>query len=60
MKLKSGTKTKLENIQPAQWTVANARILGEMISQIDGDIRQLTLDYLSYTAKIGEYGTRFT
>ena len=62
IKWKSGAKPKLETITPAQWIVANARILGELIRDCDPavDVVTLTLDYLSYTAKIGEYGTIFT
>jgi hypothetical protein len=58
-RVKGGSKPKLETITPAQWTVANSRILAEFIK--DGQREtQYTLDYLSYTAKIGELATRYT
>jgi hypothetical protein len=60
LRVKGGEKPKVDKITPAQWTVANARIIAEMIRDQQSDCRELTLDYLSYTAKIGEYATRFT
>lgn len=57
---KSGSKPKLDKIQPAQWTVANVRILAEILIKDDVDKLSTTLDYLSYTAKMGEYATRYT
>ena len=58
-RVKGGGKLKLDLITPAQWTTANARILAEYIKDGQGDSR-FTLDYLSYTAKIGELATRYT
>jgi len=57
---KGGSKPKLDKIQPAQWTVANVRILAEILTNDDVEYQSTTLDYLSYTAKIGEYATRYT
>ncbi len=59
LRLQGGTKPKLETITPAQWTAANARILAELIKEGQSST-QYTLDYLSYTAKIGELATRYT
>ena len=61
IKLKSSAKTKLENVTPAQWTVANARILAELLDDTPAsDTKRVTLDYLSHTAKMGELATRYT
>ena len=59
LRVKGGAKPKLESVTPAQWTVANARILADFIK--GGQVStQFTLDYLSYSVKIGELATRYT
>ena len=64
IKVGQGGKRKLENVSPAQWTVANSKILAEIIASVDdvevGLLRNILNDYLSYTVKIGELATRFT
>ena len=61
IKLKSSAKTKLENVTPAQWTVANARILAELLDETPAsDTKRVTSDYLSHIAKMGELATRYT
>ncbi len=61
IKLKTGTKPKLEEVTPAQWTVANARIMAEILEESPAaDLKTVTLDYLSHTAKMGELATRYT
>ena len=61
IKLKSSATTKLENVTPAQWTVANARILAKLLDDTPAsDTKRVTLDYLSHTAKMGELATRYT
>ena len=62
LKMESSTsRLKVESITPSQWIVANSCILGEMINESEGDpqLMQTVLDYLSYTAKIGDLGGRF-
>ena len=65
LKLDSGTgKVKVDQITPSQWVVANSSILAEMIAEEltgpnSGNI-SIVLDYLSYSAKIGDLGGRFT
>jgi hypothetical protein len=56
----SAKRPKLENVTPAQWIIANTRILAEMLSET-GHADQAFLDaYLIYTIKMGELATRFT
>ena len=57
----AGTKMKLEDITPAQWVAANSNILADIIRKSPRSVQADTiLDYLSYTAKIGEFATKFT
>jgi hypothetical protein len=62
IKLKAGSKLKLENVSPAQWVTANSLILADIVQKESphSDVRSLVLDYLSYTAKIGELANRYT
>ena len=61
MSMKSGPKPKLENTSPAQWVSANALILAEIIKNDEYyDLKELVLDYLSHTCKIGEMANRYT
>ena len=57
LQLGSGVKRKLESTTPAQWIVANSRIMAELIAEIPMFNIQ---DYLAYTVKIGELAQRFT
>jgi len=52
-------KPKLDSISPAQFIAANSRILARLIEsgRLAG---QGILDYLAYTAKVGEMATRYT
>lgn len=55
----SSKKLKLENISPAQWIGANARIMAELLRQ--GKLQESqVLNYLSYTAKIGDLALRYS
>lgn len=57
--LKTGTKTKLREVSPAQWMSANARIMARLLDE--GRLNGTGIkDYLSYTAKVGELACRFT
>ena len=57
--VKTGAKKlKLENISPAQWISANARIMAELLRQGKLQQHQIPL-YLSYTAKIGDLALRY-
>lgn len=61
VKLKTNPKPKIETVTPAQWTVANARILAELLEETPAhSVKTTTLDYLSHTAKMGELATRYT
>lgn len=58
--VKSGTKKlKLDNISPAQWIGANARILAELLRQGRLQYHQVP-QYLGYTAKIGDLALRYS
>lgn len=59
VKSSSGKKLKLENISPAQWISANARIMAELLCQGKLLTHQIPY-YLSYTAKIGDLALRYT
>lgn len=52
-------KPKLDTVSPAQFLAANSRILARLIEsgRLAG---QGIIDYLAYTAKIGEMATRYT
>jgi hypothetical protein len=53
------SRPKLEAVTPAQWITANSRIMATLIQK--GELTgQGVLDYVAYTAKIGEMATRFT
>jgi hypothetical protein len=59
IRLPRQTKPKLENVTPAQFIAANARIMATLIESgrlADTEV----LDYLAYTAKVGEMATRYT
>ena len=57
--VKTGAKKlKLENINPAQWISANARIMAELLKQGKLQQHQIPL-YLSYTPKIGDLALRY-
>ena len=56
---KTGAKTKLKDVSPAQWITANARIMAKLL-QSKSLSGSAVLDYLSYTAKVGELACRFT
>ena len=58
MKLKNNSKPKRDAVSPALWIAANARILGEIVKETNSI--NTVMDYLSYTAKIGDYGTRYS
>lgn len=58
IKVGNGSKRKLDQVTPTQWIAANSKILAEFIEE--GMDTNGTLDYLSYTTKIGELGSRFT
>jgi hypothetical protein len=52
-------KLRLEVVTQAQWIVANSRIMATLIQT--GQLGSAgTMDYLSYTVKIGELAGRFT
>ena len=55
------TKKKLtpQEVSPAQWITANARIQFELMSSGTLNDEDVT-DYLGYTAKIGQYATLYT
>jgi hypothetical protein len=58
--LKTGPKkVKLQSVSPAQWIMANARIMQQLIKHgvLSG---QSVIDYINYTAKIGELATRYS
>ena len=55
----AGQKPKLDKVSPAMWMAANGRIMAHLISTGDLDADQ-TLDYISYTIKIGELACRYT
>jgi hypothetical protein len=53
------SRPRLEAITPAQWIAANSRIMATLMQR--GELAgEGLLDYLAYTAKIGEMATRFT
>ena len=60
LKLKDGTsKVKLDQVSPAQWQVANARIHAHLLKT--GELQsENSVDYLAYTCKVGELACRFT
>jgi len=57
LQLGSGVKRKLDSTTPAQWIVANSRIMAEYISEVSEFNIQ---DYLAYTVKSGDLTQRFT
>ena len=61
LKVAGVNRLKIENVQPSQWIVANALILAEIVreSAHDSALPQTVLDYLSYTAKVGDLSGRF-
>jgi hypothetical protein len=59
LKVNPTIKPKLETVTPAQWVAANACILGDMIRN-GGVSMETVLDYMSYTAKVGELATKYT
>jgi hypothetical protein len=62
LKMKANfNKVRLDQVTPAQWVAANSRIMADIIQKECGtDIKTFVLDYLAYTAKIGELATKFT
>ena len=52
-------KPSLEKTSPAMWMAANSRIMAALLQRGELD-DQGALDYLAYTAKIGELACRFT
>lgn len=55
----SARKIKLDQISPAQWISANARILAELLRT--GKLQQdKVLNYLGYTAKVGDLALRYS
>nr|KAG5698507.1 hypothetical protein BaRGS_005902 [Batillaria attramentaria] len=52
-------KPRLDSVSPAQYLAANSRILARLIEvgRLSG---QGIIDYLAYTAKVGEMATRYT
>ena len=59
LKLRQGPKTKLLRVSPAQWISANMRIMAELYESAVLDSESI-VDYMAYTAKIGELATRYT
>lgn len=58
--LKSASrKVKLDNISPAQWISANARILAELLHVGKLQATQVP-NYLAYTAKVGDLALRYS
>lgn len=57
--IKSGaSKPKLESVTTSQWLAANARIMAELLGK--GLLKDRgVLQYLAYTAKVGDLGERF-
>jgi hypothetical protein len=55
----SRKKPPLELVTPAQWVAANALILADIIETEPCGMTTV-LDYLAYTAKVGELANRFT
>jgi len=49
----------MENISPAQWISANARIMAALLSQGKLLYHQIP-NYLAYTAKIGDLALRYS
>lgn len=62
VKLDKGKAMKAENVSPSQWIIGNASILAEILDEceVSEATANFTKDYLSYTAKIGDLGGRFT
>lgn len=62
IKTDQGSKTKVDSVSPSQWITANASILAEIIKEEcqSPELLNMITDYLSYSAKIGELGGRFT
>lgn len=65
IKMKSRNKLGVENVTPSQWIVASCNILAEIIkneseSLSKDQLATLVCDYMSYSAKIGDLGSRFT
>ena len=62
VKMVVGRPSRLETVTPAQWVAASSCILADIIANHDHkcDVKQLTLDYLSYQAKVGELACRYT
>jgi len=59
LRLPRNSKPKLDTVTPAQFLAANARIMASLLES--GRLAETEiLDYLSYTAKIGEMATRYT
>ena len=56
---KSKKKIQAHDVTPAEWITANARIQHTLMStgQLQGDSM---IDYMGYTAKIGQYATLYT
>jgi len=52
-------KPRLDSVSPAQWIAANARIMATMLET--GRLSASgTMDYLAYTAKVGEMAARYS
>ena len=60
VRLTTGRRSKLDSVTPAQWTAANACILADLVEQSPGDTKQLTLDYMSHTTKVGVLATHYS
>lgn len=57
---KTGQKTKLTQVAPSQWISANARIMASLIQKGRISSTAQQLDYLAYTAKVGELAGRYS
>ena len=57
---RQGTRPKLESVTAAQWTVANMRIMAEIVRDDSPRNPNVNYEYMAHTAKIGELATRFT
>ena len=55
---KTGQRTKLTQVAPSQWISANARIMATLVKDGRLSTSAQQLDYLSYTAKVGELAGR--
>jgi hypothetical protein len=56
---KQGKRRTSQDITPAHWITANARIMHELMNS--GKLKgEAISDYLGYTAKIGQYATLYT